>query len=178
MESRELEETYFIFPWISSAICCIYVPKLIGNSSVAKLFDFWSGFAPKMSQGGSAQMLSGGSQSCPVMAKTDNAQSIINILTAIHLKRDIVRPPLPSLCRARRGSSCPPPTGPRAVGASSDAHGVFAQFCGTAARSRAPAGCAHRALTCRGVAASWIRWMPAASLCVVHGIGGGRRRTA
>eukprot|EP00802_Teleaulax_amphioxeia_P019732 Tamp_19977.p1 GENE.Tamp_19977~~Tamp_19977.p1 ORF type:complete len:302 (-),score=72.85 Tamp_19977:322-1197(-) len=34
-------------------------------------------------------MLGSGSQSCPVMAKTDNAQSIINILTAIHLKRDI-----------------------------------------------------------------------------------------
>ena len=47
-----------------------------------------------MSQRGSA-MLGSGSQSCQVMAKTDNAQSIVNILSAIHLKRDIVRSALP-----------------------------------------------------------------------------------
>jgi hypothetical protein len=40
-------------------------------------------------------MLGSGSQSCQVMAKTDNAQSIVNILSAIHLKRDIVRSALP-----------------------------------------------------------------------------------
>lgn len=34
-----------------------------------------------------------GSQSCAVVAKTDNAHSIVNILTAIHLKKDIVSTP-------------------------------------------------------------------------------------
>lgn len=47
-----------------------------------------------MSQVGSA-MLGSGSQSCQVMAKTDSAQSIVNILSAIHLKRDIVCSALP-----------------------------------------------------------------------------------
>lgn len=69
-----------------------------------------------MSQGGSA-ILGSGSQSCQVMAKTDNAQSIVNILSAIHLKRDIVREALPfhpdamgaSTGAARQPLSCPPP---------------------------------------------------------------------
>jgi hypothetical protein len=47
-----------------------------------------------MPQEGSA-MLGSGSQSCQVMAKTDDAQSIVNILSAIHLKRDILRSALP-----------------------------------------------------------------------------------
>lgn len=70
-----------------------------------------------MSQGGSA-MLGSGSQSCPVMAKTDNAQSIINILTAIHLKRDIVRHVIPfPPARGAAAAALPagPPVQPRAV---------------------------------------------------------------
>jgi len=39
-----------------------------------------------------------GSQSGPsvVIAKTDNAHSVVNILTAIHLKKDIVNLPFPT----------------------------------------------------------------------------------
>jgi hypothetical protein len=35
----------------------------------------------------------GSSSSCAVVAKTDNAQSVVNILSAIHLKKDTVNNP-------------------------------------------------------------------------------------
>lgn len=121
-----------------------------------------------MSQAGSA-MLGSGSQSCPVMAKTDNAQSIINILTAIHLKRDIVRHALPA--RGAAAAARPPARPPSRRVRRPTRFSVRASL-RTAVRSPAPAGRARRALTCRGVGVR-CAGVPV-SLCVVRG----RRRTA